>query len=1008
MLPTWLKIRIDRRLWGLLAALVVGGFMLLAYVLWTSYRDAAEEAGKRALAQSQAFETYFDATLRRIDATLCLVATRKQLPQLLAGHDEAGRALFEQEMGALLKGFPELSNLRVMDREGRVSLLAGEGAYIQLADRRYFRELRESSGDRLVFSSAVASRMNGRHTFIVARALRDAGGDFAGVVAAAIDIAYLEQRMEVLRERPAGFIAILGGEHELLVRQPSRPGLHDGAQPDPQALAERIAGGERAGVLHAEGQGDDAGTHVLAFRRLAAYPFEIVVGVSRADGLPDWRNRVLLSSFVGIVLFVALAGLVVWMARVLRQERRALDELKTHRRQLREAQRLAQVGSWALEIPAGRLIWSDELYRIFETDPAHGPYSYQRFLDSIHPEDRQRVDDAYRWALKHRQAYEVEHRMIMPDGRIKVIRERGETQYDDAGRPLRTIGTTQDITDLRRMESQMELLSSVFEYSGEAIVITDQNNNIVAVNPAFTRLTGYVLDEVRGSNPRVLSAGRTSEAEYERMWTAIRETGFWQGEVWDRRKDGAVYPKWLSISVIRNKDGGVRHYIAHFTDISAERAAEAKLHHMAHHDMLTGLYNRFSLKDSLDHTLAVSRRQGGRLALMFIDLDRFKVINDTLGHHVGDELLIQVANRLRSGVRESDVVARLGGDEFVVMLCNIEHTSAVALIAEKLIGSLGEPYVVSGHTLYATPSIGIAIFPVDGNDGDALMKNADAAMYHAKTAGRNNFQFFDARMNDAALERLSIEHALRQALGRDEFRLHFQPVIDVRSGRVEGVEALVRWQHPERGLLPPGVFIGVAEETGLIQPLGEWVFWAACRQLADFRAAGIDDVRMGINISAVQMRNGNLPVLARGAIEAFSLNPGDLMFEITESVAMEQPDETVRALDVLHDMGVTLALDDFGTGYSSLSYLRMFALDHLKLDRSFVEEIGQDIDGQVICDATIGLAHNLGLRLIAEGVETEAQLAYLKNKGCDLVQGYLFSKPLPADEVLAFIRQRNF
>ena len=463
----------------------------------------------------------------------------------------------------------------------------------------------------------------------------------------------------------------------------------------------------------------------------------------------------------------------------------------------------------------------------------------------------------------------------------------------------------------------------------------------------------------------------------------------------------------MSLSLIRDEAGEICYHVAHFTDVSSERAAEAKLHHIAHHDVLTGLLNRFSLKGRLDQALASARRGGTRVALMFIDLDRFKLINDTLGHHVGDLLLIEVAARLSRSVRDSDVVARLGGDEFVIMLSGIEHTTSVAGVAEKLVHSIGDPYLIEGHDLYTTPSVGIAIFPTDGDDGEMLMKNADAAMYHAKTAGRNNFQFFDARMNGAALERLKIEHNLRLALTRNEFCLHFQPLLDVKSGRVAGVEALVRWQHPEEGLIPPGKFIGIAEETGLIQPLGEWVFWEACRQLAAFKVAGIHDVRMGVNISAIQMRNGNLPVLAKGAIEAFELNPADLVFEITESVAMQHPAETIRILDLLHDMGISLAIDDFGTGYSSLSYLRMFPIDHIKLDRSFVEEIGQGNDGAVICDATIGLTHSLGLKLVAEGVETEEQFDYLRSRNCDLVQGFLFSRPVPAEEVIAFIKQRN-
>ena len=491
------------------------------------------------------------------------------------------------------------------------------------------------------------------------------------------------------------------------------------------------------------------------------------------------------------------------------------------------------------------------------------------------------------------------------------------------------------------------------------------------------------------------------------MWEDIAERGFWQGEIWDRRKDGGIYPKWISISVIRDEEGKIIYHVAHFTDVSSERAAEERLHHMAHHDVLTGLLNRLSLKGRMDQALATARRDGSRVAVMFIDLDRFKVINDTLGHHIGDELLIEVAERLRQSVRDSDVVARLGGDEFVIMLSGIDHSSSVALVAEKLVFGVGHPYQIDGHDLYTSPSIGIAIFPTDGNDGETLMKNADAAMYHAKTAGRNNFQFFDARMNDAAVDRLKTEHSLRQALARNEFCLHFQPIIDLLSGRVASVEALVRWQHPEKGLVAPAGFIPIAEETGLIQPLGEWVLWAAGRQLAEFYAAGIYGVKMGINISAIQMRNGNLPVLAKGIIEAYGLNPADLIFEITESVAMEQPTETVRTLDLLHSMGIIVAIDDFGTGYSSLSYLHMFPLKHLKLDRSFVEEIGEDTDGSVICDATIGLAHNLGLKVVAEGVETTAQLDYLRSRGCDLVQGYLYSRPVPAAEAIAFIRQHN-
>jgi diguanylate cyclase (GGDEF)-like protein/PAS domain S-box-containing protein len=693
--------------------------------------------------------------------------------------------------------------------------------------------------------------------------------------------------------------------------------------------------------------------------------------------------------------------------RARQREQEAAINLRRNGERLSAAQRIAQLGSWEIDLATMQVACSDELYRIFEIPRVEGGASYDEFFLQIHPEDRESVDKTIKGSVTQHQPSKLKHRLEMPDGRIKYVLECWETGFGRGGEPLRIIGTTQDVSIQHETEAQMQLLASAVQHSGEAILITDVNNNIITVNPAFTRLTGYSAEEAAGRNPRFLSAGRTTPDEYARMWAEIVEGGFWQGEIWDRRKDGGTYPKWISISVIRDDEGKILYHIAHFTDISSERATEERLHHIAHHDILTGLLNRLSLKGRMDQALATARRDGSRVAVMFIDLDRFKVINDTLGHHIGDELLIEVGKRLRENVRDSDVVARLGGDEFVIMLSGVDHTSSVAMVAEKLVLSVGHSCQIGGYDLYTSPSIGIAIFPIDGNDGETLMKNADAAMYHAKTAGRNNFQFFDAKMNDAALDRLKIEHALRQALGHDEFRLHFQPIIDVVSGRVAAVEALVRWQHPEKGLLAPASFIGIAEETGLIQPLGEWVLWSASRQLAEFYAAGITDVKMGINISAIQMRNGNLPLLARGVIDAYDLKPADLVFEITESVAMEQPAETVRILDILHSMGVIVAIDDFGTGYSSLGYLRMFPLKHLKLDRSFVEEIGEDTDGSVICDATIGLAHNLGLKVVAEGVETVEQFEYLRSRGCDLVQGYLYSRPVPAAEAIAFIRLRN-
>lgn len=998
---------IGRQLWIALVSLALGGFILLGYVLWSGYREIWTEAQVTARSHADLIEARFEATLRRVDSNLAELIKRIPPESLDKGAVAEFRERIEADFERHRLAFPEIAGFRVINADGDALYIAGGGSYVNLADRDYFIRLRDNPEAGIVFSQVVTSRITGRSTVVAARAIRAPEGVFVGIVSTAIELDYFERLFQTVHLGKGGALAIRRSDtHGLVVRQPPVPAQINQALDSSHPIYQRIVSGEREGVLEFVAQSDGV-KRVYAYRVLEHYPFYVIAGLSEADMMAAWQRRSLIVGGLGLVLFGCLGVVLVWLFRAQKRELLAAEDLRRHQEQLKSAQRIAQVGSWEIDLSTRAVACSDELYRIFEVEPRASGAQYDDFLAIVHPDDRLEVEKSLNETVQTRAPISIKHRLLLPDARIKYVLECCELECDEAGLPQRIIGTSQDVTSQHQMEARMQLLVSAFQFSGEAILITDSDNNVITVNPAFTRLTGYQPEDAVGRNPRFLSAGRTTNEEYDRMWQSINERGFWQGEIWDRRKDGGIYPKWMSVSVIRDDAGSIRYHVAHFTDVSSERAAEAKLHHMAHHDVLTGLLNRFSLKGRLDQALAAARRDGSRVALLFIDLDRFKGINDTLGHHVGDCLLIEVANRLRESVRDSDVVARLGGDEFVIMLSGIEHGGSVAMVAEKLVFCIGDPYLIEGHDLYTTPSIGIAIYPTDGDDGETLMRNADAAMYHAKTAGRNNFQFFDAKMNDSAVERLKIEHGLRQGLARDEFRLHFQPIIDVVSGRVAEVEALVRWQHPEKGLLLPGKFISIAEESGLIQPLGEWVFWAACKQLADFGMAGIHDVKMAVNISAIQMRNGNLPILAKGAIEAFGLNPADLVFEITESVAMQQPAETVRILDILHDMGVGLAIDDFGTGYSSLSYLHIFPIDLLKLDRSFVQEIGQSADGTVICDATIGLAHNLGLQIVAEGVETEQQREYLVGKGCDLIQGYLFSRPVPADEVTAFIRQRN-
>ena len=552
------------------------------------------------------------------------------------------------------------------------------------------------------------------------------------------------------------------------------------------------------------------------------------------------------------------------------------------------------------------------------------------------------------------------------------------------------------------------VLLRAFLQSHEAVLVSDGENRIVSINPAFTEMTGYTLAEAQGQKPKMLASGRTTSATYLAMWQALEATDFWQGELWDRRKDGSIFPKWSRISVIRNAAGAIVNYIASFTDIGEHKEAADRLAHLAYHDPLTQLPNRLAFESQLDLALKTAARDGGQAALMLIDLDRFKNINDTLGHHVGDGLLKEVAKRLQESVRASDIIARLGGDEFIVVLPDIDSPLIAASVAGKVQRNLADSYRVGEHVLYATPSIGISVFPSDGRDGDILLRNADAAMYHAKAAGRNNYQFYAASMNEAASERLQMENALRQAISditpeASQFALHFQPQVDVASGRIIGLEALARWKHPQLGNIPPDRFIALAEETGLIQPLGDWIFWESCRQLRRFRDAGIADVRLAINISAQQLRHESLPFVVLGALACYDLVPADIELEITETTAMQNPEFTRAILHDLASRGVAMAIDDFGTGYSSLAYLKHLPILRLKLDRSFVCDIEIDLNDAAICSATIALGHNLGLEVVAEGVETLIQRDFLAKLGCDILQGYLYSKPLPADDIIDFM-----
>lgn len=560
-----------------------------------------------------------------------------------------------------------------------------------------------------------------------------------------------------------------------------------------------------------------------------------------------------------------------------------------------------------------------------------------------------------------------------------------------------------DITEHRRAEAQIRLTAKVFESSNQGILITDAQARIISANPAFEEITGYAQEAVVGKTPAVLSSGCHDKVFYADMWRSIAEKGYWQGEIWNRRKNGEIYPEWLTASAVKDGQGKVTHYIGVFSDISEQRAARERIEYLAHHDALTGLPNRSRLQEILAATAAHAKRAQTKVAVLFLDLDRFKDINDSLGHAAGDALLVAFAERLRGCIRADDVVIRLGGDEFVAVLAEVKKSEHAAVVAEKIIEAAAKPYLIAGQEIVSTPSIGISLYPDDGGDAGTLVRNADMAMYAAKTAGRNSYQFFNATMGQKASMTISMESDLRKALEHGEFVLHYQPQLDLPSGRIVGTEALIRWQHPEQGLISPAQFIPFAEERGLIVPIGEWVMREAFRQNRVWQRAGLSAIPVAVNVSPLQFQQKDFVKKTLCLAEEAGLASQYAEFEITESAIMRDVQAAQAVLGALKAAGFQLSIDDFGTGYSSLNYLKRFPIDKLKIDQSFVHGLPADADDAAIVSAILAMAQALRLKVVAEGVETVEQAEFLRAKGCDQAQGYYYKKPLPAEDMVGLL-----
>jgi diguanylate cyclase (GGDEF)-like protein/PAS domain S-box-containing protein len=597
---------------------------------------------------------------------------------------------------------------------------------------------------------------------------------------------------------------------------------------------------------------------------------------------------------------------------------------------------------------------------------------------------------------------------------LTAVRKDGSTfPIEVYGKPLNyrgramRVATMRDISARLRSEAEMRKLSSAMSQTADAVLIADRDGIIEYVNPAFEAMTGYSRDELIGGKPGIIKSGKQGDTFYRNLWDTILAGNPFSDVFVNRRKDGSLYYEEKTITPLKDGSGRITHFVATGRDITERMQTQERLQFLAQHDALTELPNRALFLDRLRQSLARARWHQRLVAVLFIDLDRFKTINDTLGHDIGDRLLQQLGERFSRSVREGDTVARFGGDEFVILLDDVASDKDVGQVAQKVLDALAGPFAIEGQSLYITASIGVSLFPGDGEDTGTLLKHADIAMYRAKELGKNTYQFYSADMSARAFERLSLETSLRHALERGEFRLHYQPQLDTDSGRIVAFEALLRWQHPDFGLVAPAEFIPMLEETGLIIPVGDWVLGAACGQLQQWRAAGWADLHMAVNLSPRQFQSSGVMASVETGIARLGCKSGLLELEITEGMLLQHAGATLETLGALREVGVRLAIDDFGTGYSSLSYLRRFPIDTLKIDRSFVHDIPHDPDDSAIVTAIAALARSLKLEMVAEGVETEAQRDFLRSLGCIVMQGYLFSRPLPADDVTRLLEQHN-
>ena len=1011
----------------LLASLLAFNAVVIALVfvgLSQLHGRSKREAEIRSQNIASAVALHLSSEVSKIDLSLRTVAA--ELEQHIrwgrTARDHVIQALIARQKAAL----PNAEAWSVTDAAGVIVFHEGGGVIpsFRASDRDYFQELESGQASGLVVSKPLKSRLSGNWVVVLARAIRDAEGRFNGIVAVPLPVKSLNRMLTGFDLGKHGVINLRDADLGLITRFPEPQSSHQGAIGDArvsQELRDRISAGQTQATYHAVAPFDNL-ERAISFRSLENAPIHVMASIAKIDYLKDWHNTVWQVSGIVLLLLAACNTALVlfhrqWRlqhhtANALREGNARLETTLQHLRErdhaLVAAQHAGLLGTYSLDIATGTWSCSGQMDAIFGID-ATFPHTVEGWQELIHPDDRSRMTRYFATdVVEKRGVFDQEYRIIRPyDGQVAWVHGLGQLDFDSNGQPVRMSGTIQDVSARRAADDRLHLAQEVFLNTTEGFVITDSHGTIVETNPAFTRITGYSAEEAKGRNPRILKSGVQDRTFYETLWRVLLTAGRWDGELVNLRKDGTTYVQHTRIFAIYDAQGAIVRFAAVISDVTRFKESQRRLEHLAYYDALTGLPNRSRLAERMRQAMAECRRLGDRsLGICCLDLDGFKDINDRLGHHIGDRFLVEVAQRLCRCAGVNDTVARLGGDEFVVLFCDLKNEGDAIAAVTRLLETSLEAYSLGNIRAEITLSIGVSLYPsADTEEPDVLLRQADQAMYDAKRHGKNRMCFFDVESERERREQQALHDRLAEALEAGEFRLHYQPKVSLRNGTVTGVEALLRWQHPERGLLPPMEFLSAIEPSELTLPLGEWILHEALHQLRRWQTQGLS-ITMSVNIFGLHLQREDFVERLDAILRAHpDIAPNTLELEVVETTALENLNEVTERIHGCMALGVGFALDDFGTGYSSLTYLRQLPVGQVKIDRSFVRDMLDNPEDQSLVESIVGMAHTLGRQVVAEGVETVEHGALLIRCGCDSAQGYGIARPMEAEALPDWIAQ---